>query len=73
MPGDDFDLGEEDEDSKEILNRYYFLVQEIILLLLKIHNIQMSLFRKHLETYLVITMLETTYRKLCSQKTTSMR
>ena len=44
---DDFELGEEDEDSEESLIRYYFLrgfeYKEIILLLLKNHKTEMSL------------------------------
>ena len=41
-PDDDFELGKEDEDSKESLLRYYFFrgfeYKEIILLLLKNHD-----------------------------------
>ena len=46
-PDDDFELGKEDEDSEESLLRYYFFrgfeYKEIILLLPKNHNIEMSL------------------------------
>ena len=46
-PNDDFELGEEDEDSEESLIRYYFLrgfeYKEIILLLLNNHKTEISL------------------------------
>ena len=46
-PDDDFELGKEDEDSEESLLRYYFFrgfeYKEIILLLPKNHNFEMSL------------------------------
>ena len=47
-PDDDFELGEEDEDSEEsFIIRYYYSrgleYKEIFLLLLKNHNIEMSL------------------------------